>query len=102
MSTTVTAPAPPLAQRTARRQPTLLDAIAWECSKLAAQARARWTLLICLIAPIAIVLIINAQQRPPKQPLRPLHPSERLRGRAADPRLRGAVDTALADGPGGR
>jgi len=55
--------------RAARREPTLRDAIAWEISKLSAQARARWTLLICLVAPIAIVLIINAQQRPPKDSL---------------------------------
>lgn len=71
MSTTVPAPtpAPALAPRTARREPTLLDAIGWECSKLTAQARARWTLMICLIAPVAIVVIINAQQRPPKDSL---------------------------------
>jgi len=69
MSTTVPAPTPALAQRTARREPTLLDAIGWEMSKLAAQARARWTLMICLIAPVAIVVIVNAQQRPPKDSL---------------------------------
>jgi len=66
---TVTAPTPALAPRTARREPTLLDAIGWEMSKLAAQARARWTLMVCLIAPVAIVVIINAQQRPPKDSL---------------------------------
>ncbi len=52
-----------------RRKPTVLDAIRWEMSKLAAQARARWTLLLCLIAPILIVVIINSQQRPPKDNL---------------------------------
>lgn len=57
------------AQPPARRRPGLLDAIRWELSKLAAQGRARWTLLICLLAPILIVVIINAQQRPPKDSL---------------------------------
>ncbi len=60
-----TAPAQPVK----RRQPGLLDAVRWELSKLAAQGRARWTLLICLLAPIVIVAIINAQQRPPKDNL---------------------------------
>jgi ABC-2 type transport system permease protein len=59
--------APPL--RAARRKPTLLDAIAWETTKLAAQARARFTLLICLIAPLLIVIVIKGQQRPPKDSL---------------------------------
>lgn len=49
-----------------RRRPGLLDAVRWELSKLAAQGRARWTLLACLLAPI---LIVNAQQRPPKDNL---------------------------------
>jgi ABC-2 type transport system permease protein len=38
-------------------------------TKLAAQARARYTLLGCLIAPVVIVLVLNAQQRPPKDTL---------------------------------
>ncbi|WP_028059922.1 ABC transporter permease [Candidatus Solirubrobacter pratensis] len=59
--------APP--QRAARRRPTLFDAIAWEMTKLTAQARARLTLLICLIAPVLIVIVINGQQRPPKDSL---------------------------------
>ena len=53
----------------ARRRPGLRDAVRWELTKLAAQGRARWTLLICLLAPILIVVIINAQQRPPKDSL---------------------------------
>jgi ABC-2 type transport system permease protein len=52
-----------------RRKPTLLDAIVWETSKLAAQTRARVTLLICLIAPVLVVFVINGQQRPPKDSL---------------------------------
>jgi ABC-2 type transport system permease protein len=52
-----------------RRLPNLLDAIRWELSKLAAQTRARATLLICLLAPVLIVVVINGQQRPPKDSL---------------------------------
>jgi len=59
----------PATHATARRRPSLLDAIRWEMTKLGAQARARWTLFVCLVAPIAIVLVINAQQRPPKDSL---------------------------------
>jgi ABC-2 type transport system permease protein len=51
------------------RHPSLLDAIRWETSKLAAQARTRYTLLACLLAPVLIVVIINGQQRPPKDSL---------------------------------
>lgn len=70
MSEAVTVSRPAAAtQHAAGREPTLLDAIRWEMSKLGAQARARWTLLICLVAPIVIVLIISAQQRPPKDSL---------------------------------
>src|SRR6478735_4121466 len=61
---------PPVATRGADpRHPNLLDAIRWEASKLAAQARARFTLLACLLAPALIVVVINGQQRPPKDSL---------------------------------
>lgn len=69
MSTTVdTAPSahPPVIER---RAPTLRDAIAWETSKLAAQMRARVALLVCLVAPVLIVVIVNGQARPPKDTL---------------------------------
>ncbi len=69
MNATATATPPAHPPATARRTPTLLDAVRWESSKLAAQARARWTLGICLIAPILIVFVITAQQRPPKDSL---------------------------------
>jgi len=69
MTTTVTAPSAAVPLPTARREPTLLDAIRWEVSKLTAQARARWTLGVCLVAPILIVVLIDAQQRPPKDSL---------------------------------
>jgi ABC-2 type transport system permease protein len=53
----------------ARRLPTLLDAIWWEVRKLRAQARARYTLLVVLLAPILIVVVVQGQQRPPKDTL---------------------------------
>jgi ABC-2 type transport system permease protein len=53
----------------ARRRPSLFDAIAWELSKLRAQARGRITLALSAFAPIFIVLVINGQQRPPKDSL---------------------------------
>ena len=70
------APVTPAA-RTERRKPTIFNAIRWEMSKLTAQARARVTLAICLIAPILIVIAINGQQRPPKDSLygREIHES---------------------------
>ena len=52
-----------------RRLPTLLDAIWWEVRKLRAQARARYTLLVVLLAPILIVVVVQGQQRPPKDTL---------------------------------
>jgi ABC-2 type transport system permease protein len=69
MSTTAGVAAAPPVPRAQRRKPTLVDAIRWEMSKLGAQARARWTLLVCLVAPVLIVIAINAQQRPPKDSL---------------------------------
>ncbi|UTI63763.1 ABC transporter permease [Paraconexibacter antarcticus] len=52
-----------------RRHPSLLDAIGWEVTKLAAQLRARLTLLICAVAPVLVVVVIKGQQRPPKDSL---------------------------------
>ena len=52
-----------------RRLPTLLDAVVWETSKLASQMRSRAVLGFCLLAPIAIVLILKGQQPPPKDTL---------------------------------
>lgn len=51
------------------RRPGLLTALRWELRKLAAQARTRYTLLGCLIAPALIVVLLNSQQRPPKDTL---------------------------------
>src|SRR4051794_3413587 len=52
-----------------RSTPSVFDAIGWEMSKLAAQVRTRATLGFCVIAPIAIVLILKGQQPPPKDTL---------------------------------
>jgi len=46
-----------------------MDAIWWEVRKLRAQARARYTLLVVALAPILIVVVIQGQQRPPKDTL---------------------------------
>jgi ABC-2 type transport system permease protein len=37
----------------------------WEVAKLAAQARSRALLVVALIAPVAVVLVLNAQEQPP-------------------------------------
>ena len=72
MTATTTSTTPtttPVGSHAARRLPTLLDAIWWEVRKLRAQARARYTLLVVLLAPILIVVVIQGQQRPPKDTL---------------------------------
>ena len=69
MSTTAEATAQAATLRGTRRRPTLRDAVGWELSKLAAQLRARVTLLICLVAPVLIVVVIKGQARPPKDSL---------------------------------
>jgi ABC-2 type transport system permease protein len=71
MSTSTVAPSilDPAAPTAGRRRAGIGDALAWELTKLAAQARVRYALLFCLIAPIAIVVIVNGQARPPKDTL---------------------------------
>ncbi|MBA2455590.1 MAG: ABC transporter permease [Nocardioidaceae bacterium] len=53
----------------ARRHPGLLAALRWEVRKLCAQYRARVVLLGALLAPVAIVVILQGQSRPPKDTL---------------------------------
>ena len=48
------------------RRPGVPTVLKWEVIKLAAQARSRYTLLGCLVAPPVIVLVLDGQQRPPK------------------------------------
>lgn len=52
-----------------RRHPGLLAALRWEVRKLRAQYRARVVLLGALLAPVAIVVILQGQSRPPKDTL---------------------------------
>jgi ABC-2 type transport system permease protein len=52
-----------------RRSPGLLTVLRWELVKLWAQARSRYLLVGCLVAPPAVVAILNGQQRPPKDTL---------------------------------
>lgn len=69
MSTETEVVPPRAAPRAEPRHPSLLDAIGWEVTKLAAQVRARLTLLICAVAPVLVVIVIKGQQRPPKDSL---------------------------------
>lgn len=52
-----------------RRRPGLFAALRWEVRKLRAQYRARAVLLGALLAPVAIVMILQGQSRPPKDTL---------------------------------
>lgn len=58
-------------------RPRTATVLRWELAKLAAQARSRYALLGCLVAPPLIVLVLNGQQRPPKDTLygRQIHTS---------------------------
>ncbi len=70
MTTTPTAPsrmARP--DHVARRRAGLLATLRWEVRKLRAQYRARAILLVAALAPVAIVVVIHGQSRPPKDSL---------------------------------
>ncbi|MEV5081833.1 ABC transporter permease [Streptomyces sp. NPDC056159] len=71
MPTTAAAP-----ERTTRR-PGTGTVLRWEIAKLVAQARSRYALLVCLIAPIAIVLVFHGQQQTPSDTIygRQIHTS---------------------------
>ncbi|MDQ1646319.1 MAG: type transport system permease protein, partial [Cryptosporangiaceae bacterium] len=47
-------------------RPGTLTVVRWEVAKLTAQARTRYTLLGCLLAPVLVVLVVHAQQQTPK------------------------------------
>ncbi len=51
------------------RSPGTATVLRLELRKLAAQGRARYTLLGCLLAPVLIVLVLSSQARPPKDTL---------------------------------
>lgn len=59
----------PSSRHERQRRGGLLTALLWEVRKLRSQARTRYTLLVCLLAPVAIVLVVDSQQRPPKDSL---------------------------------
>jgi len=47
------------------RRPSTVTVLRWELAKLAAQARSRAVLIVALIAPVAVVLVLNGQEQPP-------------------------------------
>ncbi|HSP36999.1 MAG TPA: ABC transporter permease [Frankiaceae bacterium] len=68
-TTTVARDVGPAAELSERRPAGTWTAYRWELTKLAAQARTRYSLLGCLIAPVIVVLVLHGQQRPPKDTL---------------------------------
>ncbi len=50
-------------------RPGTLTALRWELVKLAAQARCRYALLGCVLAPVLVVLVLDGQTKPPKDTL---------------------------------
>jgi ABC-2 type transport system permease protein len=69
MSTGVEQRTAPAAAPTDRPRAGVVTAVRWEIAKLAAQAKARYTLLAVLVAPVVVVLVLHSQQRPPKDTL---------------------------------
>ena len=68
-STMLTTDRSPVPAVPAGRRPGLLTVLRWELRKLAAQARTRYTLLACAVAPVVLVLILSSQQKAPKDSL---------------------------------
>lgn len=58
-----------LPSRVPTRRPGLGAALRWELRKLRAQYRARAVLLAALLAPVAVVVVVHGQTRPPKDTL---------------------------------
>ncbi len=77
MTTVVAEPAATPVTRGLRARPTVVTVLRWEIVKLLAQARLRYLLLSCLVAPVVVVLVLDGQQRPPKDTLfgRQIHSS---------------------------
>ena len=70
MSTRLAAPAVPLETGTStRRRPGLLAPLRWEMRKLRAQLRAKAVLVGAVVLPIAVVVVVQGQSRPPKDTL---------------------------------
>src|SRR5690348_17040842 len=76
---TTTTETPPRVDRTpdTGRRPGLGTALRWEIVKLAAQGRSRYTLLGCVLAPVGIIAVFNAQQQVPSDTIfgRQIHTS---------------------------
>src|SRR6478735_7814593 len=68
MTTTLTR-VPSTAPATRRSEAGLGAAVRWEVRKLRAQLRSKALLLGALLAPIAVVIVVGAQSRPPKDTL---------------------------------
>ena len=67
--TTATLARPDRATTTDRRVAGLGAAVRWEVRKLRAQLRSKAILVGSLLAPVAVVLVVGAQSRPPKDSL---------------------------------
>ena len=67
--TTSTLTRPDPATTTGRRAAGLGAAIRWESRKLRAQLRSKAILVGSLLAPVAVVIVVGAQSRPPKDSL---------------------------------
>src|SRR3954454_5211498 len=66
---TITAPARPATDVVAPRRPSFGAALAWETRKLRAQLRTKALLVGAVLVPIAVVLIVHSQPRPPQDTL---------------------------------
>jgi ABC-2 type transport system permease protein len=62
-------PVQPAVRTAARSRPGFGSAVVWETRKLRAQLRTRALLLGTILVPIAVVLIVHSQPRPPKYTL---------------------------------
>jgi ABC-2 type transport system permease protein len=69
-TTTLTRPEVPAASASGGRTPVGLGAaVRWEARKLRAQLRTKALLVGALLAPVAVVVVVSAQSRPPKDTL---------------------------------
>ncbi len=69
MSSTTLSPRTDTTPRASSARPGLGAALRWESRKLRAQLRTKALLLGAVIAPVAIVIVVHSQSRPPKDTL---------------------------------
>ena len=67
--TTAAVPVKPVTPAATRSRPGFGSAVVWETRKLRAQLRTKALLLGAILVPIAVVLIVHSQPRPPKDTL---------------------------------